>query len=191
MNRNGRTVASLIGVVVLMGAGAWAAVPFYSWFCRTTGYGGTTGVAIVAPESDKVLEQTLRVHFDANVDKNLAWTFRPMQHEMSLRIGETGLAFYEAINNSDVPLTGTASYNVAPEAAGYYFDKIQCFCFTEQTLAPGERMEMPVSFFVDPEITQDVDTDRIRDITLSYTFHLTEPAKVQASLDVAETGAIN
>lgn len=191
MSRNGRTVASLIGVVVLMGAGAWAAVPFYSWFCRTTGYGGTTGVAIVAPESNKVLDQTIRVHFDANVDKNLAWTFRPLQSEMSLRIGETGLAFYEAINNSDVPLTGTASYNVAPEAAGYYFDKIQCFCFTEQTLAPGERMEMPVSFFVDPEITQDVDTDRIRDITLSYTFHLTESAKVQASLDVAETGAIN
>lgn len=191
MTSNGRTVASLIGVVVLMGAGAWAAVPFYSWFCRTTGYGGTTGVAIVAPESNKVLDQTIRVHFDANVDKNLAWTFRPLQSEMSLRIGETGLAFYEAINNSDVPLTGTASYNVAPEAAGYYFDKIQCFCFTEQTLAPGERMEMPVSFFVDPEITQDVDTDRIRDITLSYTFHLTEPAKVQASLDVAETGAIN
>lgn len=191
MTSNGRTVASLIGVVVLMGAGAWAAVPFYSWFCRTTGYGGTTGVAIVAPESNKVLDQTIRVHFDANVDKNLAWTFRPLQSEMSLRIGETGLAFYEAINNSDVPLTGTASYNVAPEAAGYYFDKIQCFCFTEQTLAPGERMEMPVSFFVDPEITQDVDTDRIRDITLSYTFHLTESAKVQASLDVAETGAIN
>lgn len=191
MTRNGRTLAMLGTVVVLMGAAAWAAVPFYSWFCRTTGYGGTTGVAIVAPDTDKVLDQTIRVHFDSNIDKNLDWTFRPLQTEMTLRIGETGLAFYEAINNSDVPLTGTASYNVAPEAAGYYFDKIECFCFTEQTLQPGERMEMPVSFFVDPEITQDVDTDRIRDLTLSYTFHLTAPAKVQARLDVPATGAIN
>lgn len=168
-----RTAAMLVGVVVTMGALAWAAVPFYDWFCRVTGFGGTTQVA--ASTSEEILDEIIRVRFDANVDKNLDWTFRPLQKRMDLRIGETGLAYYEAINNSDQPITGMASHNVAPEVAGYYFSKMECFCFTEQTLQPGERMEMPLSFFVDPDLVKDIDAGRIRDITLSYTFHLFEP----------------
>ena len=172
MNRNNRTVLQLVGVVLVMGALSWAAVPFYSWFCRVTGFGGTTMVADAA--SDVVLDETIRVRFDANVDRNMGWSFRPLQREIELKIGENGLAFYEAINTSDVPITGTASYNVAPEVAGYYFAKIECFCFTEQTLQPGERIEMPVSFFVDPELVNDRDAGRVRNITLSYTFHRTD-----------------
>ena len=187
MNRESRTALSLVGVVVVMGALAWAAVPFYDWFCRVTGFAGTTQISEAAP--DEVLDEMVRVRFDANVDSNLDWTFRPMQARMDLKIGENGLAFYEAVNNSDVPITGTASYNVAPEVAGFYFDKIQCFCFTEQTLQPGERMEMPVSFYVDPAIVKDRDSGWVRDITLSYTFHRTEPK--QAALDSARTETIN
>ena len=187
MSPEAKTATALIGVVVTMGALAWAAVPFYDWFCRVTGYGGTTQVSQAG--SDTVLDEVIRVRFDANVDPNLDWTFRPMQTSMELKIGENGLAFYEAVNNSDVPITGTASYNVAPEVAGYYFSKIECFCFTEQTLQPGERIEMPVSFFVDPELTGDRDASWVRDITLSYTFHRTEP--VQAALDAAPADNVN
>lgn len=176
---NGRTVAMLAGVVVVMGALSWAAVPFYDWFCRVTGYGGTTNVA--AQGSDHVLDETVRVRFDANVDPDMGWTFRPLQHDMVLKIGENAIAFYEAINTTDEPITGTASYNVAPDVAGYYFNKIQCFCFTEQTLLPGERIEMPVSFFVDAGIVDDRDAGRVRDITLSYTFHRTKEPR-QAAL---------
>lgn len=187
MSRETRTVAALVGVVVTMGALAWAAVPFYNWFCSVTGYGGTTQVSQEAP--DVVLDEIVRIRFDANVDSNLDWTFRPMQTKMEVKIGETGLAFYEAVNNSDQTITGTASYNVAPDISGYYFDKIECFCFTEQTLKPGERVEMPVSFFVDPELVTDRDASWVRDITLSYTFHRTEPK--QAALDATPASAVN
>ncbi|MFC3568260.1 cytochrome c oxidase assembly protein [Paracoccus sp. TOH] len=187
---NGRTVGMLAGIVVLMGALSWAAVPFYSWFCRVTGFAGTTNVAESA--SDTVLDEKIRVRFDANVDSDLGWTFRPLQREMELRIGENAIAFYEAINNTDEPITGTASYNVAPDAAGYFFNKIECFCFTEQTLAPGERIEMPVSFFVDADLVNDRDAGRIRDITLSYTFHRTDPpAPKQAALDATPDPTVN
>ena len=187
MSREYRTAIGLVGVVLTMGALAWAAVPFYNWFCKVTGFGGTTQVAEQA--SGEVLDQMIRIRFDANVDANLDWTFRPMQTKMDLKIGENGLAFYEAINNSDETITGTASYNVAPEVTGYYFDKIDCFCFTEQTLKPGERVEMPVSFYVDPDLMKDGDAAWVRDITLSYTFHLTEPK--QAALDAAPANDVN
>lgn len=190
MNRNNRTLLQLVGVVVTMGALSWAAVPFYSWFCKVTGYGGTTMVAQSAP--DTVLDEKVRVRFDANVEPDMGWTFRPMQRDMVLNIGENGLAFYEAVNNTDEPITGTASYNVAPDIAGYYFSKIQCFCFTEQTLQPGERVEMPVSFFVDPELVNDRDAGHIRDITLSYTFFRTDkPAAAQAALDAGRNTNVN
>lgn len=187
MNRNSRTALALLGVVITMGALAWAAVPFYNWFCRVTGFAGTTSVSTGAP--DQILDQVIRVRFDANVDPDMPWTFRPMQTKMDVRLGESALAYYEAVNNSDQTITGTASYNVAPEVSGYYFDKIQCFCFTEQTLAPGERVEMPVNFYVDPEILEDRDANWVRDITLSYTFHLTEPK--QAALDAPASGTVN
>lgn len=194
MNRNNRTVLQLVGVVIFMGAMAWVAVPFYSWFCRVTGYAGTTNVATTT--SDVVLDEKIRVRFDANVDANMGWSFKPMQREIVLNIGDSGLAFYEAINNNDYPVTGTASYNVAPTLAGYYFNKIECFCFTEQVLQPGERMEMPVTFFVDPDLVKDQDAGRIRDITLSYTFHRTDPPAedkptTRASLDAKPEQTVN
>lgn len=190
MQAENRTVTMLVSIVLFMGAMAWAAVPFYDWFCRVTGYGGTT--QRVDSESSVVLDEMVRVRFDGNVDRNLEWTFRPMQTRMDLKFGETGLAFYEAINNSDEVLTGTASFNVAPDVAGIFFDKIECFCFTEQTLAPGERIEMPVTFYVNPDLVGDRDAGRVRDITLSYTFHRTEtPEDAQAALDVAPRAIIN
>ena len=152
MSRNSRTVLGLVAVVLTMGALSWAAVPFYNWFCKVTGFAGTTQVSKEAP--DQVLEEIVRVRFDANVDKDVPWTFRPMQKKMEVRIGEDSMAYYEAINNSDETITGTASYNVAPDVAGYYFSKIACFCFTEQTLQPGETVEMPIVFFVDPDIDE-------------------------------------
>lgn len=178
MNANTRLASRLVAVVVLMGGLAWAAVPFYDWFCRTTGYGGTTNVA--SRGSDVILNETVTVRFDANVASGMEWQFRPLQNEMVLRIGETGLAFYEAYNPTDRVIAGAASYNVSPDLAGYYFDKIECFCFTEQVLQPGERVEMPVSFYIDPALVDDRDAGRIRYITLSYTFYETDLPRQQA-----------
>lgn len=186
---NSRIAVMLVGVVVTMGALAWAAVPFYSWFCRVTGYAGTTNVATTG--ASEVLDELVTVRFDANTEPGMPWEFRPVQREMTLKIGETGMAFYEAYNTSDVAVAGSASYNVAPDLAGYYFTKIQCFCFTEQVLQPGERVEMPVVFFVDPGIVKDRDAGRIRNITLSYTFYETDLPDAQASLSPPTTAEYN
>ncbi len=164
-----KTVVQTVGVVVLMGGLAWASVPFYDWFCRVTGFGGATGVAATAPED--ILDQTITVRFDASKAKGMPWEFTPFEREMTVRIGETGLAFYEAYNPTDKPVAGQASYNVTPYAAGGYFQKIACFCFEEQVLQPGERVEMPVTFFVDPEIIEDPESKYVHTITLSYTFY--------------------
>ncbi len=181
-----KTVAQTVGVVVLMGSLAWAAVPFYDWFCRVTGFGGTTGVAEVAP--DEILDRTITVRFDASKAKDMAWEFKPVEREMEVRIGETGLAFYEAYNPTDRPIAGQASYNVAPYSAGGYFQKIACFCFEEQVLQPGERVEMPVTFFVDPEMVEDLEAKYVHTITLSYTFYEIDLPEGFAALDVqAET----
>ena len=169
-----------------MGSLAWAAVPFYDWFCRVTGFGGTTGVAEVAP--DEILDRTVTVRFDASKAKDMAWEFKPVEREMEVRIGETGLAFYEAYNPTDRPIAGQASYNVAPYSAGGYFQKIACFCFEEQVLQPGERVEMPVTFFVDPEMVEDLEAKYVHTITLSYTFYEIDLPEGFAALDVqAET----
>ncbi|WP_370162445.1 cytochrome c oxidase assembly protein [Limimaricola soesokkakensis] len=164
-----RTALRMVGVVVVMGALAWAAVPFYSWFCRVTGFGGATSVAEAGSET--VLDQTITVRFDASLDRGMPWEFKPVEREMEIRIGETGLAFYEAHNPTDRAVAGQASYNVAPYSAGGYFEKIECFCFTEQVLQPGETVLMPVSFFVDPEIVEDREAKYVHEITLSYTFY--------------------
>ncbi len=164
-----KTVMQTVGVVVLMGGLAWASVPFYDWFCRVTGFGGATGVAATAPED--ILDQTITVRFDASKAKGMPWEFTPVEREMTVRMGETGLAFYEAYNPTDKPVAGQASYNVTPYAAGGYFQKIACFCFEEQVLQPGERVEMPVTFFVDPEIVEDPESKYVHTITLSYTFY--------------------
>jgi cytochrome c oxidase assembly protein subunit 11 len=164
-----RTLVQTVGVVLFMGAMAWASVPLYDWFCRVTGYGGATNYADGG--SDDILDQTIKVRFDGSLERDMPWEFRPLQREMEVRIGETGLAFYEAYNPSDVPVAGSASYNVAPFDAGGYFTKIDCFCFEQQVLQPGERVEMPVTFYVDPDIVRDRDAKFIHTITLSYTFY--------------------
>lgn len=185
-NSTGKSALYLVGVVVFMGAMAWAAVPFYNWFCRVTGFGGTTSVAEAG--SDVILDKTIKVRFDASVERDFPWVFKPAQREIEIRIGETGLAFYEATNTSDRPIAGTASYNVAPYSAGGYFTKIDCFCFTEQILQPGESVMMPVTFYVDPEITEDNDAKFAKVITLSYTFHETDLPEDYAALDTGVAG---
>ena len=176
-----KTVAQTVSLVVLMGGLAWASVPFYDWFCRVTGFGGTTGISTVAP--DDVLEQTIKVRFDASLHSDMDWDFKPEVHEMELRIGETGLAFYEAHNPTDRPIAGQASYNVTPYQAGYFFNKIDCFCFEEQVLQPGETVMMPVSFYVDPEIVTDRDAKYVHTITLSYTFYEIDLPEGYAALE--------
>ena len=184
-----KTVAQTVSLVVLMGSLAWASVPFYDWFCRVTGFGGTTGISTVAP--DDVLEQTIKVRFDASLHSDMDWDFKPEVHEMELRIGETGLAFYEAHNPTDRPIAGQASYNVTPYQAGYFFNKIDCFCFEEQVLQPGETVMMPVSFYVDPEIVTDRDAKYVHTITLSYTFYEIDLPEGFAALDAVTDTTLN
>lgn len=180
MDRNTRTLVGLAGVIVFMGAMAWASIPLYNWFCRVTGYGGTTGTGTAT--TGEVLDETIKIRFDASKDRGFPWEFRPLQREMELRIGETGLAFYEAYNPTDRPIAGQAAYNVTPFDAGSFFNKIDCFCFTEQVLQPGERVEMPVTFYVDPGIVSDRDAKFVHTITLSYTFYEIDLPRDQAAL---------
>jgi cytochrome c oxidase assembly protein subunit 11 len=188
MDPKHKTALQALTVVVVMGALAWASVPFYDWFCRVTGFGGVTNVAETG--SDVVLDRTIKVRFDASLDRDMPWDFKPVQREMELRIGETGIAFYEAFNPTDRPVAGTASYNVTPYEAGYFFDKIECFCFTEQVLQPGETVEMPVSFYVDPAIVNDRDAKYVHTITLSYTFYEIDLPDEQAALTNPASDAI-
>jgi cytochrome c oxidase assembly protein subunit 11 len=164
--------------VVMLGA-SYAAVPLYFMFCAATGYGGTT--QRVTKSSDVVLDRTVTVLFDANTAGGLPWTFEPVQRTIEVKLGENAMAFYRATNRSDKPVTGRAVYNVAPEAAGIHFNKIACFCFTEQTLQPGESVEMPVTFFVDPALATDKDASTIQRIVLSYTFTPFTPTKPAAA----------
>jgi cytochrome c oxidase assembly protein subunit 11 len=164
-------VAAVCGLVVVLMVGAsYAAVPFYSWFCRTTGFNGTTQVATSAPASAP-LARKIAVRFDANVAGGLPWKFEPEQTEIEVRIGEVVTVFYTVTNQAARTTTGQAAYNVAPLTVGAYFQKINCFCFTEQTLAAGEKREMPVVFYVDPALVKDSDNDGLNSITLSYTFY--------------------
>jgi cytochrome c oxidase assembly protein subunit 11 len=165
------TVAAICGfVVVLMVGASYAAVPFYNWFCRATGFNGTTQVATSAPSSAP-LARKIAVRFDANVAPGLPWKFEPEQTEINVRIGEVVTIFYTVTNQSARTTTGQAAYNVAPLTVGAYFQKINCFCFTEQTMAPGETRQMPVVFYVDPAVVKDSDNDGLNTITLSYTFY--------------------
>ncbi|GIT91037.1 cytochrome c oxidase assembly protein CtaG [Jannaschia pagri] len=182
---NGRVIAMTGATVIGMGSLGWASVPLYDLFCRVTGYGGTTSQAEAG--SDVVLDQTVLVRFDASRERGMPWEFSPVQNQMRVRIGETNLAFYEAHNPTDKPVAGTASFNVAPFAAGAHFVKIDCFCFEEQILQPGETVSMPVTFFVDPEIVEDPEAKGIPEITLSYTFHVMDLPEDYAALD---TGAL-
>jgi cytochrome c oxidase assembly protein subunit 11 len=188
-NANIRVARRLVGVVVVMAMAGLAAVPAYNLFCKVTGFGGTTQEA--SQGSDVILDRTVTVRFDASLDRDMAWEFRPVQTKMEIRIGETGLAFFEAYNPTNRTIAGTASYNVYPYDAGYYFNKIACFCFTEQVLKPGERVQMPVTFYVDPEIVNDPEARFIKSITLSYTFHETELPQEQVSLSNGKSNPLN
>ena len=163
-------VAGACGAFAAMMVGAaFAAVPFYNWFCRTTGFAGTTQVASVAPAHS--LARKIVVRFDANVNGGLPWRFEPEQNSVELRIGDVVTVNYMVTNESARETVGQASYNVSPPTAGAYFTKINCFCFTEQRFKPGEKREMPVVFFVDPELAKDAEQDELTTITLSYTMY--------------------
>jgi cytochrome c oxidase assembly protein subunit 11 len=179
-------VASLCGLLVALMVGAsYAAVPFYNWFCRSTGFNGTTQVATSGPSAGP-LARTVAVRFDSNVAGGLPWKFVPEKSEINVRIGEVITVFYTVTNQSARTTTGQAAYNVAPLTVGSYFQKINCFCFTEQTMSPGETREMPVVFYVDPSIVADHENDGLNSITLSYTFY---PVRDPAPKPVAATEA--
>ncbi|WP_455272434.1 cytochrome c oxidase assembly protein [Rhizobium herbae] len=184
---NGVIVASCLAFVAGMTGMAYAAVPLYDMFCRVTGYNGTT--KRVEQASDVILDKKIKVTFDANTASDLPWDFKPVQREIELKIGETVQIEFEATNMAKKATTGQAVFNVTPMAAGAYFNKVECFCFTETTLQPGEDMKMPVVFFVDPEIVKAVETKGINTLTLSYTFYARQPSKPIAALTVkpAET----
>ncbi len=169
---NTRLAVALAAVCGVMVGASFAAVPFYSWFCKVTGYGGTPSRA--STDAPDILDREVTVRFDANTSPGMPWEFRPMQRTMTLRLGETGLAFYEAHNPTDEVVAGQAGYNVVPYEIGVYFDKIACFCFELQVLQPHERVEMPVSFYVDPAMLDDIESRGITEITLSYTMFRTE-----------------
>lgn len=164
---------AVLGVCTMTGV-AFASVPLYRLFCQVTGFGGTTMRAAAAPGA---VDAKVTVAFDSNVSPALSWKFKPEVASDEISIGARDMAFYTATNTGTVPITGTATYNVTPQQAGKYFSKIQCFCFTEQTLKPGETVRMPVIYYVDPKILTDPDTRDIEKITLSYTFYPVDPNK--------------
>ena len=167
-DKNARLAWTLAAAVGGMLALAYAASPLYDMFCRATGFGGTPQVA---QEGERpVLSRAVNVRFDSNVDANLPWRFTPLEREVKVKLGEERLVHYRVTNLSQRPIVGTSAYNVTPETAGAWFNKLQCFCFTEQLLLPGQSMDMPVVFFVDPEMDKDRRYDNIRTVTLSYTF---------------------
>jgi len=179
---NKRTALLSAGMALSMLGLAYASVPLYRIFCQITGFGGTTQVA-EGPAS-AILDRKIAIAFDANTNAGLGWKFKPVQHKVVLKIGEQGLAFYQAENTSKRTITGTAVFNVTPPQAGKYFNKVECFCFTEQTLTPGQVVDMPVTFFVDPDIANNTDLAKLKTITLSYTFFEVEK-------DEKETGKVS
>ncbi|MFA5956937.1 MAG: cytochrome c oxidase assembly protein [Hyphomicrobium sp.] len=184
---NRRAVYVCLGALAVMGSITAASPTLYTMFCKATGYNGTT--QRVVKNTNKVLDRTITVRFDSNVAPNLPWTFEPDVTKMDVKIGETGLAFFRATNNSDKPVTGQASYNVTPEVFGLYFNKIQCFCFTQQTLQPHQTVEMPVTFFIDPKMVDDRDAAPLTDVTLSYVFFPVEhPAATAAAANPVKSG---
>ena len=176
-----RKVALLFATLVVAMVGlAYASVPLYRMFCQATGFGGTTQRAEAAPEA--TIDRHMKIIFDANTAPSLPWTFEPVQRSLIVKVGEENFAYYRATNRADHSITGTAVFNVTPDTAGAYFNKIQCFCFTEQTLKPGQSIELPVSFFVDPAIVDDHGMDKVATITLSYTFYPAgEPSNVSSA----------
>jgi cytochrome c oxidase assembly protein subunit 11 len=178
--RDRAVAATCIAIVATMVGMAFASVPLYRLYCQATGFAGTTQRA--EKPSTVVLDRTVTVRFDANVSPDLPWTFEPEQSKLEVKIGENTLAFYKAINNSDHPITGEAVFNVTPDAAGLHFNKVQCFCFTQQTLQPGQKADMAVSFYLDPAFVDDAETKNISELTLSYTFYPVAAPKQKVGL---------
>ncbi|MEN8195408.1 MAG: cytochrome c oxidase assembly protein [Pseudomonadota bacterium] len=166
--KNLRTVGGSLAILVTMSVLVVYAVPLYQYFCRVTGYGGTTQKAASAPAT--VGMRVITIRFNSDVSPGLPWAFQPVRRQIKVRVGERKLAVYTARNRSGDAVTGTATFNVTPQKAGQYFNKIACFCFEEQRLNPGQAVDMPVSFFVDPTIVKDRNMDDVNTITLSYTF---------------------
>ena len=181
---NLRIALICVAVFAAMTGAAFASVPFYRAFCQATGFAGTVSKAKAAP--GVILAKTVTVSFDTNV-RNLPWTFAAEQRSQKLRIGDTGLAFFNVTNNSDSPITGHAVYNVSPDQAGAYFHKLQCFCFTDQTIPAHTKVRFPVVYFVDPQFARDSDTSGYSDLTLSYTFY---PAVTGAQPTAKRAGAL-
>ena len=190
--RNRRIAAALVAVPMAMGALAWASAPLYRLFCQVTGFGGTPGIAAEAPQA-AADAPSIEIRFNADIAPDLDWRFGPVERAVTVRLGEPALAFYRAENLGEEPVTGAATFNVTPLKAGAYFSKIDCFCFTEQRLGPGESADMPVSFFVDPEIADDPNVRDVGTITLSYTFFRSEeepgPNRQQADAAAQEQAA--
>jgi cytochrome c oxidase assembly protein subunit 11 len=166
--------------VALMVGAAYASVPLYSWFCRTTGFGGTTQVATSAPGAE-IPGRTITVRFDSNVALGLPWSFEPERRTIDVKLGEVVTVYYSVVNESARTTTAQAGYNVTPPTVGAYFEKINCFCFTQQTMKPGEKRDMAVVFYVDPKLAEDSEQDTLKNITLSYTFYpVREPERPMA-----------
>lgn len=188
--RNQSLMFKLVTLAALMLCLSFASVPLYDWFCRVTGWGGVTNVASKA--SDLVIDQTIQIRFDGSLERGMPWEFKPVVRTMEIRLGETALAFYEAHNPTDKPVAGTASFNVYPYSTGTFFNKIECFCFELQVLQPGETVQMPVTFYVDPEMLNDREAKYAKTITLSYTFHVTDlPEPEQTALVNGQINKIN
>jgi cytochrome c oxidase assembly protein subunit 11 len=175
--------------VALMVGASYAAVPFYSWFCRTTGYGGTTQRTHIAPKQTS--DRTITVYFDSNVSAGLPWDFQPERRTIDVKLGEVVTVYYKVINEAARVTTGQAAYNVNPPTTGIYFEKINCFCFTQQTLKPGEKRDMAVVFYVDPKLAKDSEQDGTNMITLSYTFYPAKPPEQPVAASAPQPAAAN
>jgi cytochrome c oxidase assembly protein subunit 11 len=187
-SRNRYVLLGLVGVVFAMNGFAYAMVPAYRAFCQQFGFAGTPVVKEESPATEEIiLDRVITVRFDSNIEPTLDWRFKPVQRSVDMKVGETGLAFYEAVNRADHAVAGTATFNVTPLKAAPYFVKIECFCFTEQTLLPGESVDMPVTFFVDPAIAEDRNLDDVTTITLSYTFFRDPDADANREAAAVET----
>ena len=185
-----RNVQIALGLGVVLGGMlglAFASEPLYRIFCQVTGYGGTTQVADNVQATSINTDRMVTIRFDANVNHKLPWRFTPSQKQMKVRVGEAALAMYEATNTSNRTLVGTATFNVTPYTAATHFNKIECFCFSEQLLRPGEKIQMPVAFFIDPEIIEDRDADDLSAITLSYTFFLDQDQSAAENAEKTQT----
>lgn len=178
--KNARVLAAILGIPVVMTGVAFASVPLYDLFCRVTGFGGTTQVS--AGTTGEVLDRTMEVRFVTNTGRGMPWEFGAEMREMEVQVGEPGLVFYNVANTADRPTAGVAVYNVSPPKAGIYFNKVQCFCFEEQILNPGETAEFPVYFFLDPALADDPNMDDVTVVTLSYTYYESQSDELDAAM---------